>query len=45
MGKITISSSKDYFLKDGERFFYLADTCWSAFTNASLDEWRRYLDY
>lgn len=31
-----------YFIKDEEVFFYLADTCWSAFTNVELDEWENY---
>lgn len=43
--KVTISESKSHFLRDGKRFFYLADTCWSAFTNASLDDWGYYLEY
>lgn len=38
-------TKKHHFEKDGQRFFYLADTCWSAFTNASLDDWKYYLDY
>lgn len=29
--------------KDGNPFFYLADTCWSAFTNISEEEWEYYL--
>jgi hypothetical protein len=45
MGKINISESRDFFVRDGERFFYLADTCWSVFTNASFDEWEYYLEY
>ncbi|MCX8170852.1 MAG: DUF4038 domain-containing protein [Candidatus Bathyarchaeota archaeon] len=32
-------------MRDGEKFFYLADTCWSAFTNPSLEEWEYYLEY
>lgn len=31
-----------YLMKDGEVFFYLADTCWSAFTHIELDEWEKY---
>jgi hypothetical protein len=42
---LRISNSKDYFVRDGEKFFYLADTAWSAFTNASLDDWRYYLEH
>jgi hypothetical protein len=45
MAKLAISETKDYLLLDGEKFFYLADTCWSAFTNPSYDEWIYYLDY
>nr|WP_236674673.1 DUF4038 domain-containing protein [Enterococcus sp. BWR-S5] len=30
-------------LREGEHFFYLADTCWSAFTSIKEDEWVRYL--
>ncbi len=26
--------------KDSAPFFYLADTCWSAFTNISIKDWR-----
>lgn len=42
---VKISETRDYFLRDGSYFFYLADTCWSAFTNASLEEWEYYLEY
>lgn len=45
MSKITISGTRDHFLKDGEKFFYLADTCWSAFTNPTYEEWEQYLEY
>lgn len=30
-------------MKDGQTFFYLADTIWSAFTNITLEEWAYYL--
>lgn len=30
--------------RDGKPFFWLADTCWSAFTNISDQEWEYYLD-
>lgn len=33
-----------YFYKDDQRFFYLADTCWGAFTSVSMPDWRYYLD-
>ncbi|MBO3753799.1 MAG: DUF4038 domain-containing protein [Candidatus Brockarchaeota archaeon] len=45
MSGITISKTRDYFLKDGVKFFYLADTCWSAFTNPTFEEWEYYLEY
>jgi len=45
LGKIVISSTHDYFIRDGKKFFYLADTCWSAFTNPTYDEWEYYLEY
>ncbi|MFC6169296.1 apiosidase-like domain-containing protein [Loigolactobacillus jiayinensis] len=32
-------------LMNGKHFFYQADTCWSAFTNTTLEEWNYYLDY
>lgn len=38
-----ISENKRTFEKDGKPFFYLADTCWSAFTNISDEEWTYYL--
>ncbi|WP_270516328.1 DUF4038 domain-containing protein [Pediococcus acidilactici] len=40
-----LSIEKNILTKDGKRFFYLADTCWSAFTNISLEDWNYYLDY
>lgn len=43
MGVIKVHNNKRTFVKDGKHFFYLADTCWSAFTNISLDEWEYYL--
>ncbi|MGE5558809.1 MAG: DUF4038 domain-containing protein [Bacillota bacterium] len=42
---LTISSSRDYFLRGGKPWFYLADTAWSAFTNPTMEEWEYYLDY
>lgn len=32
-----------YFEKDGKPSFYLADTCWSAFTNITMSDWKYYL--
>lgn len=46
MYKLRVSKNKKHFeTEKGERFFYLADTVWSAFTNATLEEWNEYLDY
>lgn len=45
MDKITVSPSKDYFVRGGSPFFYLADTAWSVFSNAKREEWLEYLDY
>jgi len=42
---IKISESKDYFTLNGEKFFYLGDTMWTAFYNLTLDEWRYYLEF
>ena len=43
MGNVCINEAKTGFELDGKPFFYLADTVWSAFTNASLDDWEFYL--
>ncbi|PCS01560.1 DUF4038 domain-containing protein [Lactococcus fujiensis] len=43
MSNITISKNKRTLLKDNKPFFYLADTCWSAFTNIDEKEWISYL--
>jgi hypothetical protein len=45
MSNLRVSETKDYFLKDGKPFFYLADTAWTAFSNPSIEEWEEYLDY
>ncbi|MCP3763716.1 DUF4038 domain-containing protein [Domibacillus sp. A3M-37] len=45
MIELKISENNRHFLKEGKRFFYLADTVWSAFTNISLEEWEEYLNY
>jgi hypothetical protein len=44
MSVITVAATRDRFLRDGRPFFYLADTCWSAFTNVRPGEWEQYLD-
>lgn len=33
-----------YLYQNGKRFFYFADTCWSAFTNIEESDWQYYLD-
>lgn len=40
---LRVSKEKKIILKDGKPFFYLADTCWSAFTNITKEEWAYYL--
>lgn len=45
MEEIKISQTKDYFVRGNKEFFYFADTCWSAFTNISMDEWKYYLNH
>lgn len=45
MGRVTISQSKDHFMLDGKKFFYLADTAWSAFYNMTIEQWEEYLDF
>lgn len=40
---LQISNNKINILKDKKPFFYLADTCWSAFTNITDEEWDFYL--
>lgn len=41
---LTITQDHKNFLKDGKPFFYLADTCWPAFTNITDEEWDYYLE-
>lgn len=40
---LKIAENRQSFLKDGKPFFWLADTCWSAFTNITDEEWDIYL--
>lgn len=42
---LTVAPTGRHFLRDGQPFFYLADTIWSAFTNPTVEEWREYLVY
>lgn len=45
MALLQVAPEKTFFLCDNQPFFYLADTCWSAFTNITLEEWEEYLNY
>lgn len=45
MPRLTVSPTKDYFLRDGKKVFILADTVWTAFYNPTETEWDDYLDY
>lgn len=42
---LQVSEDHTHLLKDGKHFFWLADTCWSAFTNISDEEWDAYLTH
>lgn len=44
MAKLQVAANGRTLLRDGRPFFWLADTCWSAFTNISREEWISYLD-
>lgn len=41
--KVTVDKARGKLLRDGNDFFWLADTVWSAFTNISMTEWENYL--
>lgn len=43
MSGLIVKKNSRLFEKDGKPFFYLADTCWSAFTNITMEEWEYYL--
>lgn len=45
MERLTVAPSHDRLLCGGREWFYLADTAWSVFTNASENDWREYLDF
>jgi hypothetical protein len=45
MRQLEVSKTKDYLLRNGKPFFYLADTVWAAFANLPLDRWGPYLRY
>ncbi|MGT2756618.1 DUF4038 domain-containing protein [Streptococcus ovuberis] len=40
-----VAKGQRYFTRDSRPIFYLADTCWSAFTNISEEDWEYYLNY
>ncbi|MET3558197.1 hypothetical protein ABID29_001317 [Streptococcus rupicaprae] len=42
---VKIGNNNRIFVKNGQPEFYLADTCWSAFTNISEGDWDYYLDF
>ncbi|MCZ4141538.1 hypothetical protein BZG17_27375, partial [Escherichia coli] len=42
---VTVAANRRTLEKHGKPMFYLADTVWSAVTNAALEEWEEYLDY
>lgn len=43
LGQLSVNARGDGFLCDGRPFFWFADTCWSAFTSISLEDWDYYL--
>lgn len=45
MGRWKVSGRNDAFMKDDQPHFYFADTVWSVFSNATLEEWKEYLTY
>jgi hypothetical protein len=45
MAKVEVSKTRDYLVRDGKPFFFLADALWTAFSNITTEEWEEYLDY
>ena len=45
MSRITIAADQRHFERDGAPFVLVADTAWSAFADAQIDEWRSYARY
>ncbi len=43
LGKLAVNDRKDGFTLDGRPWFWLADTCWGAFTSIELSDWEYYL--
>lgn len=44
MSSLSVDKSGRFLVRDGAPFFWLADTCWSAFTSISDEDWLTYLD-
>ncbi|SFT05377.1 DUF4038 domain-containing protein [Paenibacillus sp. BC26] len=45
MSAVQITDNKRMLTRGGKPFFMLADTVWSVFSNASIEEWAEYLRY
>jgi hypothetical protein len=45
MSRISVSDTHDHLVRDGEPWFYLADTVWAAFANLPIARWANYLVY
>ena len=43
MSRVSVARSGDHFEREGKSFFYLGDTVWMTFANATLEEWEQYL--
>lgn len=41
----SVTKGERFFRQEGRPTFYLADTCWSAFTNIDEKDWDYYVDY
>jgi hypothetical protein len=42
---VQLNETNDGLTRDGKPFFYFADTVWSVFSNAAVEEWKEYLEY
>jgi len=43
--RVRVSENREHFLRNNQPFYYLADTAWSVFTNATEENFTRYLSY
>ena len=43
LGTLAVNNRHDGFTLNGQPWFWLADTCWSAFTSITLEDWEYYL--